>query len=167
MKKKMLRRLIELLCQCRCKKHCCKCCCNDDDGKVRVKIKFGPVQLKGFPIMAGLFTLTDEQKVSATVEFTTQAGNPAPVESMAWSVTNPDVLDLVVSDDGKTATVSSKGLGTSQLVLKADPNLDPAVTEEILGVQDFEVVAAKAVNAVIKVGTPELKTPPAPVPVTP
>lgn len=165
MKKKMLRRLIDLLCQCRCKRYC-HCCC-DDKEKVRVKFKFGPVQLKGFPIMAGVFTLTDEQKVSATVEFTTQAGNPAPVESMAWSVTNTDVLDLVVSDDGKTATVSSKGLGTSQLVLKADPNLDPAVTEEILGVQDFEVVAAKAVNAVIKVGTPELKTPPVPTPVTP
>lgn len=153
MKKKMLKRLFDLLFLCERQK-VCPCC------KVQAKFKFGPVSLKGFPIMAGLFTLTDEQKVSVTVSFTTQAGNPAPVESKAWAVSNPDVLDLVVSDDGNTATVSAKALGTCQLTLKADPNLDPAVTEEILGVQDFEVVAAKAVNVILTPGTPELKTPP-------
>ncbi len=133
------------------------CGCRD---KVKVRTQFGPVTMKGFPFMAGVFILTDEQKVSGVVEITTAGGNPAPVESYDWSVSDPEVLELTVSEDKKTVTVAAKKLGTCQLRLKVDADMRPDVVKELLGVQDFEVVAAMAVNVTFKFGTPELKTPP-------
>lgn len=122
-------------------------------------IAFGPVSLRSVPQGDSLMLrLTDEQKATATIRPKTAAGNPATIDGTpAWSVSNPDVLDLVVSEDGMTATITAKGpLGTSQVSVTADADLGDGV-RALTGTDDVEVVAAEAATIGIEFGTPELK----------
>lgn len=100
--------------------------------------------------------LNDEQKVTLTIDPRTAAGNPASVESINWSNSNEAVVSLVVSEDKKTAVVSSVGLGVAQISVVVDADLSENVSE-LTGILDIEVVASQAVSLGIVAGVPELK----------
>lgn len=99
--------------------------------------------------------LTDVQKVSVAVSFTTKAGNPAPVDGVPqWSSSDPSILEVVPSADGLSAEVLTVGpLGLAQVSVVADADLGEGVTS-ITGVLDVEVKASQAVFAIVAAGAP-------------
>jgi hypothetical protein len=107
-------------------------------------------------IMSNL--ITDEQKISFAFVPKTAAGNPAKVDGVpVWSVSNTDALDLVVGEDGLSATVSAKGpLGVAQVIVVADADLGAGV-RTLTATADVVVVAAEAATVGLVAGTPELK----------
>ena len=102
--------------------------------------------------------LTDEQKVSLSIDPRTAAGNPAKVDGVpVWSVSDSNVLTIVPSEDGKSAVVTTTGqLGASQVSVSADADLGEGV-RTIAATLDVTVVAAEAATLAITSGTPELK----------
>lgn len=101
--------------------------------------------------------LTDEQKVSLSIDPRTAAGNPAEVQSPVWSVSDGNVLSIVASEDGKSAVVTTTGqLGASQVSVSVDADLGEGV-RTIAAVLDVTVVAAEAATLGISAGAPELK----------
>lgn len=103
--------------------------------------------------------LTDEQECELAVEFKTAAGNPGRVDGVpSWSVSNPSVLTLVVSDDGLEALVKTTGtLGDSQVSVSADADLGAGV-RAVSAVLDVTVQSAEVVTAGIVPGAPRVKT---------
>jgi hypothetical protein len=107
--------------------------------------------------------LTDEQQVVVKFEARTAAGNVARVDDAdhkpQWAVSNGDVAELIVAEDGLSATVVSKGFGETQVSVTADADLDAGETRDLVGVLDVQVVAAEAVTLLAVAGEPTLKTP--------
>jgi hypothetical protein len=105
-----------------------------------------------------MLILTDEQQVSLSLEAKTAAGNPANLDGApVWSSSNTDVLFLEVSEDGLTAKAVTTGqLGTVQVSVTADADLDVGEVRELVAVLDVTVVAAEAVSLGIAAGTPEV-----------
>lgn len=102
--------------------------------------------------------LTDEQKVELALSPKTAAGNPAALDGApVWTVSDEAVLELTVSADGLTASVAAKGLGSAQVSVVADADLDEGETREISGVLDIVVVAAEAASLGISAGVPVSK----------
>jgi len=105
--------------------------------------------------------LTDEQKVTLSVAFKTAAGNPAVVDGVpVWASSDPAIVSLEVAADGMSAVATTVGpLGTVQVSVVADADLDEGETREVTGTLDIEVKASEAVTVGIAAGTPEPKTP--------
>ncbi len=103
--------------------------------------------------------LTDEQECELSVEFKTAAGNPGQVDGVpTWTVSNPGVLSIVVSDDGLQALVRTTGaLGDSQVSVSADADLGAGV-RNVTAVLDVTVQSAEVVTVGIVAGTPRPKT---------
>lgn len=100
-------------------------------------------------------TLTDIQKVSLSIAPVSAAGNPAPVDSVVWTSSNPEVLTVVASEDGLTAVASTVGpLGNAQVTVVADADLGEGVVE-LTGILDVVVVGSQAVSLGVVAGTPE------------
>lgn len=99
--------------------------------------------------------LTDAQKVTLSVSFTTKAGNPAPVDGAPqWVSSDPSVIQVVQSEDGLSAEAITVGpLGTAQVSVVADADLGEGTTA-ITGVLDIEVKASAAVFAIVAAGAP-------------
>jgi len=113
-------------------------------------------QKRGYIQMA--LVLTDEQKVPLVLAPKTAAGNPAALDGApVWTVSDETVLELTVSEDGLSASVAAKGLGSAQVSVVADADLDEGETREISGVLDIVVVAAEAASLGISAGVPEAK----------
>ena len=110
-----------------------------------------------------MLTLTDTQKCALSVSFQTAAGNPAVVDGApTWGVSDENLLELQVAEDGRSAVVLTKGpLGTAQVTLRADADLGEGV-KEIVGILDVEVIPSQAVVAVLSAGVPEEKAPAVP-----
>lgn len=110
-----------------------------------------------------LITLTDEQKVTLTLNprtagtSTNPNGNPAQVDGVPqWSVTEGDVT-LEAAEDGMSATVFSGAANVnSKVSVSADADLGEGVST-IEDVLDVAVVAASASALGINAGTPEQK----------
>ena len=102
--------------------------------------------------------LTDEQKVSLSIQPVTSAGNPAKVDGVpVWSVSDETVLTLTVAEDGLSAVATVTGtLGASQVSVKADADLGEGI-KEIAAVLDVSVVASQAASLSITTATPETK----------
>ena len=102
--------------------------------------------------------LTDMQKVSLTVAFTTAAGNSAVVDGIPdWDVSDESILDIEPSEDGLSAAVTAVGpVGDAQVVVTADADLGEGV-KEIFGTLDVSVVPSVAVFALVVSGVPEPK----------
>lgn len=102
--------------------------------------------------------LTDEQKVSMTVQPLTAAGNPAQVDGPpVWSTSNPDILTVTASPDGLSAVAVTVGpVGSSQVSVSVDADLGAGV-RTLTAALDVDVVAAGASTLGIIAGTPELK----------
>lgn len=103
--------------------------------------------------------LTDEQKVSLAVSFKTAAGNPAVVDGVpVWATSDPAIVSLVVAADGMSAVATTVGpLGTAQVSVTADADLDVDETREVTATIDIEVRAAEATTVGITAGAPEPK----------
>jgi hypothetical protein len=102
--------------------------------------------------------ITDEQAVDLSIAFETAAGNPARVDGVpVWENSNPEVVDLIVAEDGLTASATSKGpLGLAQISVTADADLGEGV-RPLTAIGELEVVAAEAARGVVTFGTPRLK----------
>lgn len=107
--------------------------------------------------------LLDTQKVAAAIQPVDAVGNPAAVENIVWSSSNPAVVSVTQSEDGLSAVVEAVGpLGVAQISVVGDALIGDGV-EEIAAVADIEVKAGKAVGLAINFGIPEEKeAPPAP-----
>lgn len=105
-----------------------------------------------------MLILTDEQKVTLSVEFKTAAGNPAKVDGIpTWSSSDPSVVAIEPDGDGLSAVATSVGpLGMAQITCSADADLGEG-TRVITGVLDVEVLASEAVIALVAAGAPEPK----------
>jgi hypothetical protein len=105
-----------------------------------------------------MLILTDEQKVSLSVRFTTKAGNPARVDGTpVWASSNPAVIAVVASEDGVSAVATTVGpVGEAQVSVTADADLGEGV-RPVSAVLDIVVQPAEAVSASIEPGAPELK----------
>lgn len=102
--------------------------------------------------------LTDEQECELAVAFKTGAGNPGQIDGTpTWTVSNPGILDLAVSDDGLQALIRATGaLGAAQVSVSADADLGAGV-RAVSAVLDVTVQAAEVVSAGIVTGTPRSK----------
>ena len=104
-----------------------------------------------------MLILTDAQKVTLTISPVSAAGNPAPVQNPSWSVSDAEVLSVVVAEDGLSAVVSTVGkLGDAQVSVTADADMGEGV-KELTGVLDISVKASDAVSLNITAGNPEDK----------
>lgn len=113
--------------------------------------------------MPAEISITNEQKVSVTLNITTDAGRPAKVDGApAWVVLSGS-SSLAVADDGLSAVVtSSDDPGDTSVIVKADADLTPNQPggEGIVEISDtftVHVVGAQAKNLGLKFGTPEPK----------
>lgn len=102
-------------------------------------------------------TLTNEQKVSATLNITTDTGKPAKVDGApAWVVISGNST-VTSADDGLSAVItSSDDPGDTVILIKADADLGEGV-EEISDTATVHVVGATAKNLGLTLGTPEPK----------
>jgi len=102
-----------------------------------------------------MLILTDSQKVTLAIAPVSKAGNPAVVESSAWSSSDDTVLTVVAADDGMSAVATVTGvLGSAQVSVSADADMGEGV-ETLIGTLDVDVVAGQAVSLGISVGAPE------------
>ena len=102
--------------------------------------------------------LTDLQKVSLSVAFTSAAGNPAQVDGVpVWLSSNEAVVTVVAAEDGMSAVATTVGpIGEAQVPVSADADLGEGV-KPIVGTLDITVIGSEAVFAGLAAGIPELK----------
>jgi hypothetical protein len=109
------------------------------------------------------FQMSDSQQVDVSIAAVDKKGQPAPLESVQWSTDNPNLLALTPSADGKTCTIAAVGpLGSATMTAKADADMDPANTVEIIGTLDVTITGGQAVTVQLVPGTPTEQPPPAP-----
>lgn len=103
-------------------------------------------------------TLTNEQKVRATVTPKTATGKPAPLDGKpVVTVVSGDAAIANTSDDGLSFDiVSPDSPGDSQILVEADADLGEGV-ETISDVIKVTVVGARAASLGLTLGTPEAK----------
>jgi hypothetical protein len=103
------------------------------------------------------FILTDEQKVTLTLQPTTAKGKIAPVQGIpAWSISNPIVLSLTIAPDGMSAVATSLAVGSGVVSALADADLSAGVSQ-ISGSLAIQVVPAMASFLVLQTGIPVLQ----------
>lgn len=103
-------------------------------------------------------TLTNEQKVRATLTPKTASGNPAPIDGKPdISVISGEATINNISEDGMSFDIVSPDLpGDSQVLIEADADLGDGI-ETISDVIKVAVVGARAANLGLSLGTPEPK----------
>lgn len=111
-------------------------------------------------------TLSVLQEVTADIQPVDARGNPAPVDGVpVWSVSDPAILSVRVSDNGLSAVITpTGGLGNAQVTVTADARLGEEV-RAIVGTGDLTVVAAEASALRLAFGVPTDITAPEPAPV--
>lgn len=99
--------------------------------------------------------LTDVQKVELSINPTSAAGNPAPVDGApVWTSSDETVLTVTASEDGLSAVAVTTGkLGKAQVNVSADADMGEGV-KTITGVLDVEVRVSEAVSLAVTAGTP-------------
>lgn len=127
---------------------------------VKMDLRLGPVSLRGEPYVGEepvTVVIKNDEKISGSIKPVNRAGEPAPIDGVPlWANSNPDVLDLVVSEDGKSATLTSKSgvTGTATVTCTFDADLGEGVrTIEATG--DIVVDPAEAVAGAIEFGAAE------------
>lgn len=106
--------------------------------------------------MADITTIPDDKNSSTcTVEFASAAGNVVPVSAMksvTWTTSDSTVIAVEPSADGATCVVRRVGpLGTAQVTVTGTNQDDT----QVIGIEQFDVVAGSAVTANIQPGAPE------------
>ena len=106
-----------------------------------------------------MLTLTSTQKAALSVTAVDAKGNPAPVENVVFSGSDPAVAVVQQNaSDPTKATVFGRTIGTMQVKVTADADIGEG-EKELAGLLDVEVVAAEAVALGITAGTPEEQVP--------
>ena len=107
--------------------------------------------------------LTDLQKVFTSFIVKDKMENPAPIDGIpTWSVSDPNLLQVVPTEDGLGCQVYTVGpLGKGQVIVTADADLGEGV-EPITGTLNVQVIGSKAVAIGVNVGTPEPRELPEP-----
>lgn len=123
---------------------------------VRLGFKFGVPKGKNKPMPVEI-SITNEQKVKATLTPTTDTGKPAKLDGApSWAVISGN-SQVVVAEDGLSADlVSADDPGDTTILIKADADLGEGVIE-ISDTITLTVVGATAKNLGITLGTPEPK----------
>jgi hypothetical protein len=100
-------------------------------------------------------TLTDIQKVNLTIQPVDAKGNPATVPvPPTWTSSDATILTVTPAADGLSAVALAVGpLGTAQVTVKVQPDIDPSVPA-LVGTLDVEVVGSDAVSLSIKADAP-------------
>lgn len=103
--------------------------------------------------------LTTEQKVRVEIDARTAAGNPATFDGdPIWESSNDEVAHVEVDPtDSRVAWVISGAVGTTQISVRCDADLDDNEVREIVGNLDVTVMNAEAQIVQIVAGEPELK----------
>jgi hypothetical protein len=102
-----------------------------------------------------MFLLTTVQKGKLTLDPRDVKNNPALLDGAAkWSVADESVAALEVAEDGLSAYVVAKGVGTTQVNVVADARPGEEV-REISGVLEVQVSPAEAVTLGIATGPAE------------
>lgn len=116
-------------------------------GLPKTKEKNMPVQI----------SITNEQKIKATLTPVTDTGKPAKLDGKpSWEVVSGNST-VVVAEDGLSADlVSADDPGDSEILVKADADLGEGVNE-ISDVIKLTVLGATAKNLGITLGTAEPK----------
>lgn len=127
-------------------------------GKVRFAFGFGlPHPKESNPTMPVQTTLTNEQKITATLNITTDSGKLAKVDGVpTWEVISGNSTVEVAADGMSATLISSDDPGDTQFLIRADANLGEGV-EEISDVIELSVTGASAKNLGVSLGTPEVK----------
>ena len=102
--------------------------------------------------------LTDLQKVSLSVSFTSAAGNAAPVDGVpVWSSSDELIVSVTASEDGLSAVATTVGpIGLAQVSVTADADMGEGF-KPITGLLDVSVIASEAAFAGLTAGVPEPK----------
>lgn len=102
------------------------------------------------------FVLPIDHRVTAFLSPMDYKGNPAAIDGVpVWEVSDPNLVTLVVADDGLSAIITPSGnLGSVQIRATADARLGPEV-REITALLQVDLVAAEAVSLGIVVGDVE------------
>jgi hypothetical protein len=122
------------------------------------KLKFAILIEDGFVVEGDhlVLTLTSVQKCSMSVSAVDAKGNPAEVENVTFTASDPAILTIEPdATDATKATVLAAGpLGNAQVVVAADADIGEG-TKPLQGILDVIVVAAEAVSLSVATGTPE------------
>lgn len=119
-------------------------------GKIYFRNLPGP-NSKSILIGEDMLSLPDDAPgVTGLVIYRDSIGNPTAVDGPpSWSATPDGALTITPSEDGMSATIVPVGpLAKGQIRVAADPLVGEGV-EELLVLEDFEVVAGKAVSGTI------------------
>lgn len=96
--------------------------------------------------------LTDTQQADVTFAVNDVKGHPAEFQGVPeWATSDPNVLSVTPSADGKSAKVVCGAPGTAQLSVSADADLGEGV-QLITGIADVQVNAGKAATIALKFG---------------
>lgn len=100
--------------------------------------------------------LTDNQQVDLTIEARTAKGNVAKLDGVpVWEVSDAAIVAITPAADGLSCNVKAVGpVGTAQVVVRADADLDVGEVREVIGTLDIEVVAGEAVVIGVVAGAP-------------
>lgn len=130
------------------------CGCARPSRKTGFKIGFGLPTTKTKEPMPAEVSITNEQKITATLTPVTDTGKPAKLDGVpTWEVVSGNST-IEVAEDGRSATlISSDDPGDTQFLVKADANLGEGV-EEISDVILLHVVGATAKNLGLTLGAP-------------
>jgi hypothetical protein len=124
--------------------------------RVRFGFKIGVPQGKNKRMPVEI-SITNEQKVKATLTPVTDTGKPAKLDGApAWAVISGN-SQVVVAEDGLSADlISSDDPGDTVILVKADADVGEGV-EEISDTITLKVVGATAKNLGVTLGTAEPK----------
>ncbi len=110
-----------------------------------------PLILKGH----NMLTLKNGFQFNLAFSAVDQDGNPAPVEGISWSSSNPAIASVLTNADRPSGAGVTEGLtGSAQIKLAVDPKIGPEVGG-LMALFDVEVVPGEAVSLVLQAGTPQ------------
>jgi multidrug efflux pump subunit AcrB len=88
--------------------------------------------------------LTDTQQANVTFDVRDAKGHPAQVQGTPeWSTSDPNIVSVTPSADGKSAKIVAGAPGTAQVSVTADADLGDGISN-ITGVADVQVNGGKA-----------------------
>ena len=135
-----------------------KSCCGSDKKGVQFNIAFGLPEDKTKEHVMVESTITNEQKVTVTLNPVTDTGKPAKLDGVPkWSVVSGDSAVVAALDGLSADLVSSDTPGDTTFLIDGDADLGSGVVdvqETIL----LHVAGAQAKNLGVKIGTPVAKT---------